>query len=160
MKLNKAPGIYRLVAETLKADVGTTVEMLHPVLIKVWVSETLPEDWNTSCVITLSKKGDLFVCDNWRGITLLSVLSKILTRIIISLLKPIIEPSIRSQQNGFRPRRSCVDHICALRILIVQAIEFRCNVNIGFIDFKKRLTRLIIIQFGMHYEKCLTCLKS
>jgi hypothetical protein len=55
--------------------------MLHPVLIKVinlWESETLPEDWNTGCIIPLPKKGDLSVSYNWTGITLLSVPSNIL----------------------------------------------------------------------------------
>jgi hypothetical protein len=84
MNVNKAPGIEGLTAEILKADIDTTVEMLHPVLIKVWESETLPEDWNTGCMIPLPKKGDISVCDNWRGITLLSVPSSILTHIIMN----------------------------------------------------------------------------
>jgi hypothetical protein len=94
IKLNKAPGIDGLMVEILKADLDTMVEMLHTVLIKVWESETLPEDWNTGCIIPLPKKGDLSVCDNWRGITLLRVPSKILTHIIMNRLKPVIEPSI------------------------------------------------------------------
>jgi hypothetical protein len=73
MNLNKTPGAEGLTAKILKADIDTTVEMLHPVLIKVWESETLPEDSNTICIIPLPKKGDLSVCDNCRGITLLSV---------------------------------------------------------------------------------------
>jgi hypothetical protein len=118
MKLSKAPGIDGLTAEILKADIDTKVEMLHPVLIKVWESETLPEDWNTGCVIPLPKKGDLSVCDNWRSNASLSVPSKVLTHVIKNRLKPVIERSIRSQQNGFRSRRSCVEYICTLRILI------------------------------------------
>jgi hypothetical protein len=140
--LNKAPGAEGLTAEILKADVDTTVEILHPVLIKVWELETLPEDWNTGCIIPLPKEGDLSVCDNWRGITLLSVPSKILTHITMNRLKPVIEPSIRSQQNGFRPRRSCVGHIYTLIILTEQAIEFRCDINIGFIDFQRTFDKI------------------
>ncbi|XP_043063167.1 uncharacterized protein LOC122319632 [Drosophila yakuba] len=48
-----------------------------------------------------------------------------------------IEPSIRDEQAGFRPHRSCVDHANTLRIITEQAVEWRAPLYVLFIDFKK-----------------------
>jgi hypothetical protein len=61
MKLNKSPGIDGLTVEILKADIYVMVEMLHPVITKVWESETLPDNWNTGCIIPLPTKG-IYLC--------------------------------------------------------------------------------------------------
>jgi hypothetical protein len=59
------------------------------------------------------------------------------TYIIMKRLECIIEPSLRDQQNCFRPRRSCIDHICTIRNIIEQTIEFRCSLYMGFVDLSK-----------------------
>ena len=38
-------------------------------------------DWQDALVVPIPKKGDLRCCDNWRGISLLDVVGKILGRI-------------------------------------------------------------------------------
>ena len=43
----------------------------------------MPADWTEGVIIRTPKKGALSNCTNWRCITLLSVPSKILTKIII-----------------------------------------------------------------------------
>ena len=43
----------------------------------------MPVDWTMGVIIRIPKKGALSDCNNWRSITLLSVPSKILTKIII-----------------------------------------------------------------------------
>ena len=43
-----------------------------------------PKAGNRGVIIKLSKKGDLGECTNWRGITLLPVISKIFGRVLIS----------------------------------------------------------------------------
>ncbi|CAG4959526.1 unnamed protein product [Colias eurytheme] len=76
LKDSKAPGIDLLSAEMLKADIEVSVQALTPLLERIWASEELPEDWNKGLLITVPKKGDLSLCNNWRGITLLSTPSK------------------------------------------------------------------------------------
>ena len=45
------------------------------------------EKKRTSTVVKLPKKGNLRECTNWRGITLLPVVSKIFGRVFISRIK-------------------------------------------------------------------------
>ena len=55
------------------------------------------------------------MCYNWRGITLLSVTSKVFSTVILHRISTAIDPLIRKEQAGFRKGRSCEDHIFTLR---------------------------------------------
>ena len=74
---------------------------------------------------------------NWRGITLLSVPSKVFTRILLDRMKGALDKKLREEQAGFRKNKSCTDHIATLRIIIEQSIEWQSPLYINFIDFEK-----------------------
>jgi hypothetical protein len=85
----------------LKADVETTVEMLHPLFKKIWEEEQVPSEWKEGYLIKIPKKGDLSNCANYRGITLLSVPGKVFSRILLNRMKDIVDSHLRDQQAGF-----------------------------------------------------------
>lgn len=58
--------------------------------------------WKEGLILKLPKKGDKTYCKNWRGITLLSIPSKLLSRIILNRIKDDIESKLRKEQAGFR----------------------------------------------------------
>ena len=69
--------------------------------------------------ITLSpKKGSLSDCNNWKGITLLSVPGKTFCRVLLNRLKDEIDHTLRQEQAGFRSGRSCCEQIFTLRNII------------------------------------------
>jgi hypothetical protein len=47
----------------------------------------MPNDWKYGLLIKIPRKGDIANCDNWRGITLLSVPSKVFTRVLLNRIK-------------------------------------------------------------------------
>ena len=75
--------------------------MLYLLLEKIWKEEKIPEDWE-GLIIKMPKKGDLPNCNNWRGVTLLSIPSKILTRIILNRVQNTVEQHLQKEQAGFR----------------------------------------------------------
>ena len=84
-----------------------------------------------------AKKGNTSNCNNWRGITLLSVPSKVLIRIILDRIKTTVEQKLRKVQAGFREHRSCVDLINSLRVIIEQSCEWNSTTYMLFVDFEK-----------------------
>jgi len=86
-------------------------DILEPLLKKVWESGRIPNDWKRGLIIKLPKKGDLTECSNWRGITLLNIIGKILATIIHNRLKEELECKMRPEQAGFSSNGVCVDHI-------------------------------------------------
>ena len=115
-------------------------EMIHPLLMKIWETEQIPEEWKKGYLVKLPKKGDLSSCNNWRAIMLLSIPSKILTRIILERLKKALDVTLREEQAGVRHDRSCTDHIATLRIIIEQSLEWQSPLYSVFVDFQKAST--------------------
>jgi len=97
----------------------------------------MPNDWKCGLLVKLPKKGDTTNCDNWRGITLLSVPSKVLTRVLLSRIKEQVNFRLRKEQAGFRPNLFSIDQINTLRIIIEQCIEWSSRLYTVFIDFEK-----------------------
>ena len=57
----------------LKADITTTVDVLHDLFCEIWVSETLPADWRRGLIVKIAKKGDLTKCGNTSSTPLLPI---------------------------------------------------------------------------------------
>ena len=64
-------------------------------------------------IVSLFKKGDKEDGNNYRGITLLSVVDKVYTKIINKRVTNFAEAKglLHESQNGYRPGRGCIDHV-------------------------------------------------
>lgn len=83
----------------------------------------------------MPKNGDLSICANDRGITLLSIPAKAFNSILLDRMTDVLDPQLRDQQAGFRKVRSCIDHIATLRIILEQSLVEPFFIN--FIDYEK-----------------------
>ena len=137
LNLNKAAGPDAIPPEALKADVEATTGILHDLFVRVWNEEEFPMDWKEGHIVKLPKKGDLSNCNNYRGITLLSMPGKVFNRVLLERIKSTVDEQLRDQQAGFRKNRSCIDQIAALRIIIEQTVEWNASLIVNFIDFEK-----------------------
>ncbi len=154
LKSAKAAGPDGIPPEALKTDIQTSTEMLYPLLLKIWEQEKVPEDWKRGYLVKLPKKGDLSSCTNWRGIMLLSIPGKVLSRIILDRLKTALDKKLREEQAGFRKDRSCTDHIATMRIIIEQSSEWQTPLYAVFVDFQKAfdsVDREVIWKLMNHY---------
>ena len=86
-KNGKAAGLDNVVAKLLKTDLDERMQELTKLFNKVKEEGVAPKSWNRGLIVKLAKKGDLRECTNWRGITLLPVISKIFGRVLISRIK-------------------------------------------------------------------------
>ncbi|KAL9983948.1 hypothetical protein ACROYT_G006197 [Oculina patagonica] len=137
LKNNKAPGYDDIPAELLKADIETATEVLFVLFGHIWQEEQLPGDWRKGLIVKIPKKGDTTECTNWSGITLLSVVSKVFTRIILTRIQNAVDNQLRKEQAGFRKGRSCTEQIFTLRNIIEQCMEWQASLHLNFIDFEK-----------------------
>ena len=154
MKNRKAAGPDDIPAEALKADLDISVEILYHLFEKIWEREEIPTDWKEGYLIKIPKKGDLSNCNNYRGITLLSVPGKVFNRILLERMKNIVDTKLRDEQAGFRKNRSCTDQIATLRIIVEQSIEWNSPLLINFIDYEKAfdsVDRVTLWKLLRHY---------
>ena len=104
-------------------------------------------------MIPIPKKGDHSLPSNHRGISLSSIVTKVINRMILNRIQPKVDPHLRSTQNGFRPGRSTTAHILALRRLIEGVKERNLKAIFVFIDFKKAFD-------SIHRDKILKILRA
>ena len=121
----KSPGGDGIPAEIFKYGGEEILKKLHFVICTIWASETVPQEWKDSLIITLYRnKGDKSQCGNSRGISLLSVAGKILANILLKrLIQHVSEDLMPETQCGFRQNRSTSDMIFAARQTLEKSRE-------------------------------------
>ena len=88
-------------------------------------------------MVAILKKGDVSDCNNWRGITLLSMPGKVFCTTFLERLKSELDAILREEQSGFRRGRSCIEQILTLENIIEQTIEYKAQIVLNLIDFRK-----------------------
>ena len=156
LKNGKAPGIDNITAELLKTEIEFSSSKIQEILAKVWRFETIPEAWRRGLIIKLPKKGNLKDCKNSRGITLLSIVGKILGRIVIDRVRNGTDKRLRKEQAGYRQGRGTTDQVFILRNIIEQVNEWQATLYVNFIDFEKAFDSihreslwLIMLKYGI-----------
>ena len=111
----KAPGQDSIPAEIYQAGGIALTDKLLQLFQLIWQSETVPQDLKDALIIHLYKgKGDRQVCDNHRGITLLSIAGKILARVLLNRLTAHLEQGLLPESHcGFRKERGTIDMVFA-----------------------------------------------
>ncbi|CAF1351176.1 unnamed protein product [Rotaria magnacalcarata] len=138
MKNRKAPGKDNVTAELLKAGGIPVIKWLHEIFVDIWKNEQMVADWTLAIIIRLYKnKGDKKICDNYRGISLLVVASKIFTRVILNRIQLLIDKQLLEEQAGFRTNRSTIDQVFILKMVMEKTREFNKSLHMCFIDIQK-----------------------
>ena len=137
MKNGRAPGLDGISSEVLKLGGEPSVRWLSSIFTTIRMEETVPSDWQKQLLVPIHKKGSQSDCNKYRGISLLSVPSKVFTKIISNRLKPHVELLLRENQCGFRKGRGCNDQIYTLQSLMKKAREFHQPLYVCFIDLRK-----------------------
>ena len=75
---------------------------IHQPLLKYMEKLCYTSDWDKGLFVKPPKKGDLQHCDNWRGMTLLSVPIKIFCRALQKRIVGAMDANMCPEQPGFR----------------------------------------------------------
>ena len=88
LKGGRAGGKNGVLPEMLK---HCRTNLLEYLVKQVWRDGCVPQTWNDALIVSIPKKGNLSVCDNWRGISLLDIGGKLFTNTIQSRLQDVVE---------------------------------------------------------------------
>jgi hypothetical protein len=112
---------------------------IHHFILKSWHGQPIPQDWIDGVLVTLFKgKGTKLVCDNYRGITLLEAVGKVLARLLLNRLQEQICNNVFPEaQCGFRANRGTTDMTFSVRQLHEKCIEQNVALFQVFVDLTK-----------------------
>jgi uncharacterized protein YbcI len=97
----------------------------------------MPKEWSVAVICPIHTKNEKTICSNYRGISLLSVIYTVLSKILAKRLNPYAEEILGDYQCGFRRDRSTTDQIFALKNILEKCYEYNSTLHQLFIDFKQ-----------------------
>lgn len=121
-------------AEHLKSSGLGFNDILHKVFLSV-CAEGVPQGWRYGLLISLSKKSSTDLCDNYRGIALISIVGKVFVIVICNSSGILM---------SFRCGRGAVDMIFRLasfRKRVLKTVMISISVSS---TLRRRLTRLTV----------------
>ena len=144
LKRNKAPGPDKITIEVLQALVErkTSRKPVVEMFQNVWRDGIMPVDWSGVLVAPIYKKGSPSVPKNWRPVALVSVLSKVVMKILQLRLVKILDEQLGEIQFGFRAGRSTVDAIQTLSRLCEMTSEANRHCYLAFADLTMEFDRV------------------
>ena len=138
MPCGKALGVDEVPVELLRNE--RVQQLLLPIFNTFGTTEeAAPYELLLASLIAIFKnKGSAADVNNYRGIALNSLSAKLRNKMLLLRIRPHLDPLLRQNQNGFRPRRGTTQQVLALRRVFEQ-----CRVKQGtrcvatFIDYSK-----------------------
>lgn len=113
--------------EMLKTSGDFSVAFLTKLFNALFDQGIYPDEWTKAIIVPIYKKGDKTMTENYRGISLLSLISKCYTAILNKRLVHWIEDNskLTESQAGFRRGYSTFDHIFTLHAIVEKCLSKR-----------------------------------
>ena len=137
LKSNRAAGSDEIVAELMKCGGETLERYLIAIFKSIWQEEEIPTEWQEGIYVPIHKKGERSECVNYRGICLLTIGYKVLTRILCERIMPWYLDAVGDYQAGFVPGKSTVDNIFIIRQINEKYREYARTSWHVFVDYQQ-----------------------
>ena len=104
----------------------------------------VPEDWKRANVTPVHKSGSLKSVSNYRPISLTSIVSKILEKIIKNAINTfLLEHNLLNRsQHGFMPKKSCLTNLLHCMEEVTSILDEGDCVDILYLDFAKAFDKV------------------
>lgn len=137
MPSGKCSGLDGFPKEFYQAYWGELQDMVVDAVSDAWKSESLGEFFNIGIICLCPKSSDLHQVDQWRPITLLPTLYKIVAKALAIRLKPFMDIWLEPEQRGFVSGRSIADNLMLFREAKYHAFTTKQKVAFLQLDFSK-----------------------
>ena len=139
LRTGASAGPDLMLNEFLKNGSTELLTYIYNLFNRIFEIGYFPENWSDGFIIPVFKKGDKNEVSNYRGITLLSTVGKLFTRILNNRLNDWADQYnvYVEAQAGFRKNMGTVDNIFILNCLITHCLNKNERLYCAFIDFTK-----------------------
>ena len=139
MHAYKSPGPDKFMPRVIKEVMEEVTDHLLDIFNLSLETGELPRDWKVSNVTPIPKKGCRENPDNYRPISLTSVIGKIIETIIANRIVMHLEEHklLLDTQHGFRRKRSCLTNLLEFFHSMHTLYDEHRAVDIVYLDFQK-----------------------
>lgn len=150
--------LVRKYLKSLDPTKGSGPDGIHPVFLKNCASVLcyplsqifktslssgiFPQQWKSSYVVPIFKKGDKHNIENYRPISKLNVMGKLFEKIVFDIIFPCIRPHIISNQHGFVTKKSTETNLCEFVDTVLVAMDKGYQVDVVYTDYSKAFDKI------------------
>ena len=136
---NKSPGIDGIHPRILKEMADVLTRPLTLLFKKSLSAEKLPSHWLQGIITPIFKKGRKNLAENYRPVSLTSLLCKLLEKIIVKqIIKHIKLNQLASQrQHGFTKGRSVTTNLLEVMNIWTEALMHNIPIDVLYLDYQK-----------------------
>ena len=134
---SKAAGIDNLHPTIIKLCAGPLLSTITSLYSTCLMYHTMPMQWKVHKISPVYKSGDRSNVCNYRPISLLCILSKVLESLVYDKIIQFIRPKLSKSHFGFLQQRSCQTQLLSFFADIYSGIEGKKEVDVLYFDFKK-----------------------
>ena len=147
LKQGKAAGHDELTVEHLLYAHPVLLILLSLLYNMIILRGTVPTNFGKGIIIPLIKNldGDKTSCDNYRGITLSPVLSKLFELVLLNDLQGYLQSD--NLQFGFKQKSSCAHAILPYALLLITIVTLAPQPPFVHLIFPRLLTALITLHY-------------
>ena len=142
MKTGKATGPDMISIEMIEPLEEMGIEAVTHLLNEMYKTGEMPKDMLKSIFIAIPKKEGTIDCESHRTISLMSLITKILLRVLLIRARNKIKREISEEQFGFQEGQGTINAIFTVRNLVERCLEKRKDIHICFIDYSKAFDRV------------------
>lgn len=134
---HKAAGCDEINPSLLKYCATSLTDPIAHLLSLSLSTGVIPQEWKVHKITPVPKKGDKSNPSNYRPISLLCIISKVMESIVFKVMAPFLRPQVSKHQFGFLKNRSCLTELLLSFSVIIEALENRKSCNAVYVDFRK-----------------------
>ncbi|KAL7630702.1 UNVERIFIED_CONTAM: hypothetical protein RMT77_019088 [Armadillidium vulgare] len=137
--INKSPGPDGLYPVHLKSLKDILVKPLTKLFNESLQQGIVPHDFKLANITPIFKKGDHKLPNNYRPISLTSIVGKIFEAILASRLVGHLEDHelLNNSQHGFRKNRSCLTNLLEFFNEVINNVDNHKSYDVIYLDFQK-----------------------
>lgn len=142
LDVNKAIGPDEISPRLLKATATEIAPSLCVLFNKSLQLGTLPTDWKLANITPVYKKGNKEYTENYRPISLLSQVSKVMERCIFNNIRENVQSLIHTSQHGFISGKSCVTQLVEVLDYIGSKLDRGGQIDVIYLDMAKAFDKV------------------
>lgn len=137
--INKSPGPDGFYPAHLKNLKDILVKPLTKLFNKSLQEGIVPHDFKLANITPIFKKGDRKLPNNYRPISLTSIIGKIFEAILTNRLVAYLEDHglLKNSQHGFRRNRSCLTNLLEFFNVVINDVDNYKSFDVIYLDFQK-----------------------
>ena len=155
LNVNKAVGPNGILGFILKYCSDQLVASLFCLFNASMQNGIVTDQWKEANVTTVYKAGDEQLVRNYRPISLLCIVSKVMERCLHNHIYPQVKNSIHLLQHGFMKNHSCTSQLLKVYNSIGSVLDKGGQVDIVYLDYSRAFDSvshsLLLYKLKVHF---------